>query len=165
MSTKPKRKTALNLFDEPPPSADRLWAMLIALTSGDEIDASMRAELVSALKSIMVRPRGRRAGRYTFLAASLARALIDNRSVKSVKAATGAAFETVKEHFELKFTEIDVEAVRRAYRKIKDLTDGSLTTAKGNAVPVFLPRDFSGDSFFISNALARLQKSAKSGNK
>jgi hypothetical protein len=142
--------------------------MILALAAGNEINALMRAEILGALKSVMVRQRndelrsarGRPIALHTFNAASLAKVLVDNHLAKSVEAATAAAYESVKYHMGLTTTEITLDAVRRAYRKINASPDGSITTSKGDKI---LSGGFSPN--YIADAAARLPKPSRSGNK
>lgn len=139
-------------------SADRLEAMILALASGDEISAPLRAEILSTLKSLEVvlvddearRHKRRGVALHTFQAAALARELIDNHDVKPKKNATRAAFESVRDRLGLT-AELTYESVERAYRKIKDSPDCSMRTPKGDKIVLALISDG-----FIEDALSRL---------
>lgn len=161
MSAKPKRKTALVLYDDTPLSANRLRAMILALASDNEIDASMRAEILSAVKSVEAKRANeehRRVGTpvalHTFRAAALARELISKHSVKPAKCAITVAVETVRTRFNE--NEITYGAVARRYREIKDSPDCSMKTPKGDKIVLVLVT-----AGLIDDALARLPVSAK----
>jgi len=168
MSTKAKR-SSMFLYPielETPPDADRLKKMIAACASGNEIDASMRREIVSALKSVMVRQRndelrgakGRAIAMSTFEAASLAKELLDQHGVTSIKSATRAACESANARLNAGLT---LAAVERTYRKLD--SDGAMTIGKGakrqKIVMVLV------NQAAVADALARVPRSARSGNK
>lgn len=151
-------------LEEPPP-ADRLRAMITALASGAEIDASLRAELIDALKRHVVRrrndklrARGRRIGFSTWLAARIAKELIDRRGAKTVKAAATAAAESVKWGSGLdpkSVTPEEVANVTRKYEKLNESVDGFIKVKNGKfGMALISPA-------WIDDAAARLSKGRK----
>lgn len=161
MSAKRKGKAAMILYDETLPSADRLQAMIGALASGSGVDTTMRAEIMSALKSIQAKRLNdalRRAGTPmalpTFQAAALATVLVSNHRIRPARAAIQAAVETVRTLFTA--NRITIGAVARAHRTIKGTADCSMTTRKGDKYQ--LANITPG---VIDYALARLPTSAK----
>lgn len=156
---KPKRE--LILYDVTPPLPDRLRAMIVACASGDTLDAAMRTEIVSALKSIEARQSNERINHAgapvalnTFRAAALARYLIDVHHVKPARCAIEAAAETLRANFAA--ISITDQAVARAYRKIKNTSDCSMATSNGDKFQ--LTNITNG---VIDDALARLPVSAE----
>ena len=149
---------------EKPPAADRLRAMIRAIASGGEIDAAMRAEIVKALKSVEVRQandetrktRGRTIALETFMAASLAKKLIDTQGIKSQKRAVSVATEVFIKTMKPKGSITDV-AVERCYRKLDP--DGALMTGGSKLCPAIIPAQW------ISDAMSLIPGSLKSGNK
>ena len=136
---------------------------MIDAVSSSTIAKSMRAEIVRALKTVdprklkneRPRTRGPQAATNNFKAAALAKKLIDDYDVRPKRAAQEAAFDSVKCLLGLSFTQIDLETVKRDYRTIKDVPDGSMTTPEGTKImPLLITQGF------IADALARLPASA-----
>ncbi|OGI41833.1 MAG: hypothetical protein A2150_00520 [Candidatus Muproteobacteria bacterium RBG_16_64_11] len=154
------RKAALILYDETPPPADRLRAMIDACASND-LSTSMRSEIVNALKSIEanrlneeLRRQGRPVALDTFRAAALARELVGKHGVKPEKSAITAAVETVRTLFP--GIEITGPAVARRYSKLKLSPDCSMMTPKRDKIVLALITDG-----VVDHALARLPASAR----
>jgi hypothetical protein len=104
--------------------------------------------------------RGRGIATHTFTAACLAKELIDNYRVTRVKDATNAARDSVLFNMGLDDASISLGAVQRALRTINASPDGSIVTPKGNKILLALL-----SQGYIDDALSRLPRSAKSGNK
>ena len=154
------RKAAFAPFDETPPAPDRLRAMIVACASSNDLDASMRAEIMRALKGIEARltnehfrRRGAPVSMQTLQAAALARELVTKYGVKPERCAKGAAIETLRKQFGAKITDV---AVAATYGKLKRSYDNSLLTTRGDKY--LLANCTDG---VIDDALARLPASAK----
>lgn len=155
---------------EQPPSANRLRAMIDALSSGAEIDASLRAEIIEALKRHEVRrandklrhARGIGIAYSTWFAAAIAKELIDRRGATPVKAAITAAAKSAKYmrgQDPKSITAQDFAAVKKAYEKLNKSADGYISTRGGGKFGIVNISDA-----WLNDAAARLAGDANIGS-
>ena len=162
----------------------RKAALIRALRSGAKLNRALRTEIADTLEAAegrrpekKARERKRRSVAVsTFMAASLARELVEKHAIKPTRAAK-VAFETIRARIH-RANASSADAVARVYRKIKDSPDCSMMTPKGDKIVSALISDGIiadalwrlGESdaegtppFFV--ALAHLSKPVKRGNK
>jgi len=137
------------LYDESleqPPAADRLRAMINALANGLEIDASLRAEIIDALKRHEIRranderrrKKGRDIERPIWFAAAIAKELI-GRHRANPKAAFIAAAKSAWWQQGIdpaSTTDAVFDRVERAYQKLNASKDGYINLSDGSKFKV-----------------------------
>lgn len=155
---------------EQPPSADRLRAMIDALSSGAEIGTLLRAEIIDSLKRHEVRrandkrrhTRGIGIAYSTWFAAAIAKELINRRGAASVKVAITAAAKSAKYKQGEDPKSITAQycaAVTRAYEKLNNSVDGYISTRGGCKFGVCNISDA-----WLNDAAARLSGDANIGS-
>jgi len=135
------RKGNQILYDDHPPSIDRLKVMIDALAAGGDLNVSLRSEIIDALKkhwarhdNERIKAKGRPIDVDAWLAASITKQLLEI-SGGSLKGCARAAAESVawKNGIEpSKVTAQDVLAVERNYNKLIKAEDGFIFQANGN---------------------------------
>lgn len=154
---------------EQPPTADRLRAMINALANGSEIDSSLRAEIIDALKRHEIRranddlrrTKGRGIEQPIWFAAAIAKELIEHRGAKPKAAFIAAAKSAWWQQGidPASTTDAVFERVERAYQKLNASKDGYIELSDGSKFAVALISDA-----WMEDAAARLVGRADIGS-
>lgn len=129
------------LYDDLPPTVDRLKVMIEALASGEMLEAPLRAEIIDALKrhwarhdNDRIKARGRPIDVDAWLAASLTKHLLETGmgNLKRCARSAAEAIEWKNGHERSKVTAQDVLAVERNYNKLKKGENGFIFQSNGD---------------------------------